>query len=430
MIFFGKENSNRMHLYIKKFGKPVRSQKWLITILMILELQYFNLVEIKALDNYNTVSNKMLMMCIILLYVLFNYVLRRNYKLKHNSVSFINLAMFMVTLLIAVQALYTMPKYNETFVDIIRATGHLFMLALAYALIDIYLLEDSINGALNLISNITFVSMLLYLANAIVNNFTGISLLIVKVVQIRNGRPRITMPVMSTFMILYEWFEFLNDDRRNKRKHFVYVLIGLAGLFYVDMTRMLQISVIVSMVAIYFFRKNHTKNQLLFAIALIGILILIVNTDYFSGFLDSFSLTGSQGDSTRARLNAIAYFSEFTKDNLFLGMGMVRPYRQDLYNIYFGPIGTYNCLDDIGIFGLFFYYGLFGLILYIMLLLRWGWILIHVKNNCAYSLLVGLFVFALATSPSLIITNSQRSLLIPIFTSVFEFAYYQVRVNK
>lgn len=419
-----------MELYIRKFQKAVKSQKWLIIVLLVLELQLFNIVEIKALDNYNTVGNKMLMLCITLMYVLVNYVLRRNYKLKHRCVSFINAATVMLFVLIAVQAFYTMPKYNESFVDIIRATGHLLLLAFSYVLVDIYLYEERINSALSLISRLTFVAVFLYLVNALIYNFTGDSLLAFKVIQIRNGRPRMSMPVMACFMIIFEWFGFLTENSRDKFKHLICVLIGLAGLFYVDMTRMLQISIMLSIIAMYLFRKNLTKSQMILIMISIFAIMILGNTDYFSGFMDSFSATGSQGGSTSARLNAMTYFSKFTKDNLFLGMGMVRPYRPDLYRVYFGPVGTYNCLDDIGVFGLFYYYGLFGLILYIILLLRWGWILAHAKNNENYSLLVGFFVFALATSPSLIITNGQRALLIPIFVSVFEFAYYQVRKEE
>ena len=418
-----------MNLYIKKFNKAVKSQKWLIIILMILELQFFNIAEAKVLENYNTVTNKMLMVCIVLLYMLFNYILRRNYKLKRSYVNFTNIAIMALFLLIAIQACYTMPKYNESFVDIFRATGHLLLLALSYVLIDIYSIEGDISGALNLISKITFFAVLLYLVHALIYNFTGASLLSFKVIQIRNGRPRMSMPAMTSFMIIYEWFRFLNDNRKKKYKHLIYVLIGFAGLFYVDMTRMAQISIVLSMVAMYLFRKNLTKSQMIFVIMSIAIIMVVGNTDYFSGFLESFSVTGSQGGSTSARLNAITYFSQFTKNNLFLGMGMVRPYRPDLYSIYFGPVGTYNCLDDIGIFGLFYYYGLFGLILYIALLLRWAWIMVRAKNNDNYALLVGIFVFTLVTSPSLIITNAQRALLIPIFFSVFEFVWYQVKTK-
>lgn len=417
-----------MNLYIEKSDISVKKQKRLITVLMILELQFFNILEVKTLENYNTVSNKMLILGIVLFYVFFNYILGRKNKLDHRCVYFTNTSMKVLILMIFVQACYTMPKYNESIVDIVRATGHLLLLSLSYVLLDIYLFEDDTSGVLNLISKLTFIAVFLYLVNAIINNLTGVLLLSFKVVQIRNGRPRMAMPIMASFMIIYEWFEFLSGDSK-KNKHLIYVLVGLAGLFFFDMTRMLQISIVLSMLVMYFLRKNLTKYQVIFLIVLIAILVIVVNTNYFSGYLDSFSTTGSQGGSTSARLNAIRYFSKFTRDNLFLGMGMVRPYRTDLYRIYFGPVGTYNCLDDIGIFGLFYYYGLFGVVLYIMLLLRWGWILAHTKNSKNYLLLIGLFVFTISTSPSLIITNGQRALLIPIFFSVFEFTYYQTRIK-
>lgn len=422
-----------MKIKIRKFSKNVRTQKKYILLMLLLELQLFSIVNIPMLEDYNTITNKMLMVIITILFVGFYYGIERYNMLGKKYFSALNVEFFILLGILIVQACYTMPKYNETLVDIVRATGHLLLILIAYALIDIYIKEDKIEKILDLVVTIVFVSVLLTFLNSIYVNITGGSLLNISTDIIRNGRHRLNTPTLNGFMIIYSFYRIIMSNMENKKMFIGYFIVGMITLFYTDMTRMMEISIIVSILAMILIKKNLNKKQMLLFILLICMLLIISQTSFFSGVLESFSISGEQGGSTSARLNAMLYFKQFTDKNFWLGMGMVRPYRPDLYYTYFGPVGSYNCLDDIGIFGLFYYYGFLGLLIYILFLIRIVYIIIRLfndKKDSYFTLILGLYIFVLSTSTSLIITNAQRAMYIPIIVSISEFAWFKVRIRR
>ena len=105
------------------------------------------------------------------------------------------------------------------------------------------------------------------------------------------------------------------------------------------------------------------------------------------------------------------------------GNGFIRDSRIDLVNVLHGPYGLYS-YSDIGFLGLLGETGVLGGSLYIILLLYLSRKTIKIlKNKKSYSgystgVVVGILSFLIFTSPTLIVTNPENIIDIPLALSI------------
>ncbi len=245
-----------------------------------------------------------------------------------------------------------------------------------------------------------------------------------------NNRLRVALGPLTGLLVCYTFYKFLKGYKQVVTLSVISII--LISLFYVEMTRANQLAILVTLFIMWLFYKERSKKNILkYMVAFCLVLIL-----YFGGFFDSVlnmlsvdTSVNSRAMSTVARLNAIEYFSEFTKKNPLIGMGWIRPYTDRLTKIWSGPDNAYF-FDDLGFLGQFFRQGILGVLVYIIMLIRMIYIIHQLRYEYNYKiLLIGIFTYICATMPSLNCFDGSRILAVPFYIAIFEYIYKKYTYN-
>jgi hypothetical protein len=285
--------------------------------------------------------------------------------------------------------------------------------------------EDEFNTMLKAIAIIGIICTLITVFNGFgyaygsTSIFQGITLL-----GMRNGHIRIGYRTFSYYSIFYYLTDVLKEKCSKRFLKICYVAIALFGMFYFVSTRMISISMVIAIAAIFvFFSERKGIKYTAIVVILIAVFYMVFNNK-IDEILSIFSIESELGSSTIARLNAIEYFSSYTKDNPLMGMGIVRPNRTDLMLIFSGPTGT-SYFDDLGLMGGFYKLGILGLIIHLLPLFRMLFLCIKIYRYKLplSSLIIGIMAFILVSQVSLNYLDFQRVVIASFYWAMMEYYY-------
>lgn len=265
---------------------------------------------------------------------------------------------------------------------------------------------------------------------AIIYNFRNIQLFGIESYYLlirRNNRLRLwDLSSMEGFAALWSFYNILYSNK-NRIKHFIFLLIIFISLFYVEQTRMMQIAIILSMIVMYIMKDARHKKQLVLRIVLsIVMFLLFIFTGWWQELSMLFSVNGRYGFSTTVRFDEIDYTLSLIRENPIFGTGLVTAETSEHVDFYEGH-GLFN-YTDIGIIGLVAQIGIASIFVYILPMIRFLYILIKTrkfKNEEPYSYLLGIYIYLVITSISLIITNNKRIFAWPFCLAFYEYWYAQ-----
>jgi hypothetical protein len=150
------------------------------------------------------------------------------------------------------------------------------------------------------------------------------------------------------------------------------------------------------------------------------------------GFINSFSSASSNmlALGTTIRVDAIKYYLERFVSSLFLGDG----FTSDLFypEIQHGSAGQFF-YSDVGIFGLIAEIGIASIWFYLLPLFRAvGTVRIIFKKKLQrdYAFYIGLVIYLLGTSITLIVTDSFRAMAYPLVFAISEYTRWNITKRK
>lgn len=239
-------------------------------------------------------------------------------------------------------------------------------------------------------------------------------------IRTRSYGIRIGLGSFGNAMILYNVNQVFNCYLTKRKKLFseIQIILGVICLIFVQQTRAFTAIVLLASMAIVFWgTRKASKKLYLIAIIMIGFIWSLYN-GVLSKFLSSFSLdiTNSERLGTIIRLEAIMYYIKCFVNTLFLGNGFanynyypsVQYGMSSQYQYYYSDVGIFGLIGEIGIFALLFYIGpLIGMCKLAVKILK-------NKLQKKYAFFLGLVVFLVATSATLIITDDFRIAFYPI----------------
>lgn len=353
----------------------------------------------------------------------------RNFKIRISE-KYLYLYTAIIILFLVVQGLYTLMKYDaQTLMSFLQSSQGYLWIGLSIPLFILFNACVGMDSVLDTVKNLVWVTLIILIVAALAYNFLGLALFNVakyKEFLLRNGRLRLwDLSSLEGLAIIWTFYEFLYKEKKKVWNIFFLAMMMLA-LFYVEQTRMMQVAVIVSIVLMYIFKKNDSKNAKANKFLLIFFtVIFILATGSIGEFWATFSVNGANGSSTRIRMDEIVYAIELFIDNPVNGVGIMPTSVRDLYINYTGA-GKFG-YTDIGIIGSMAQMGMWTLIVYCIPVLRFFYILLKVrneKNKYYFPFLTGLFSFVIITSGTLLIINQSRIFMWPFCIAIFEYCYY------
>jgi len=338
-----------------------------------------------------------------------------------------------LTILLAVHIAYAFVMYDQLlFSTFFKAPGYRWLYILFFPFI-IYVFEkqNGIYKLMKLASIFVLAGMVILFLQAVLSNYYGINITAYEYEpeNYRNDRLRIGHTShLFMLVIIYSVYIFFNRKKITlKIAYGIIFSLGVFLIFYCMQTRMLTLAFSATALSVVFFsyRKNFFSKMFLICVMFFA-LYYVYSIGLISMFAESFGQDSKEYNSTLARIGAFEYFY----DNFFLkrpltGMGLVAVVNPKMARLVRGDFDIFHACD-LGLLGLVFEMGLLGLFFYVGILARFAYILYknrHNKNIKEYPFLVGIFVYILATSVSLMITDTFRMFMFPFCIAIFEYSH-------
>lgn len=242
-----------------------------------------------------------------------------------------------------------------------------------------------------------------------------------------DGTLRISLSWLGNIMILYNFYKFYSVDDsvakgHNRMMHLALFLLGFADLIVISRIRGATLAISIALLTIAITCRNTKKEFIKKMLVVFVVVCGLFGTDIATSFFSSFSLSAQRAYSTTARLYAMDfYWNAFLRNPLF-GIGFADG------NINFSIVhgdGRAN-VSDVGVIAQIAKYGIFILPVYIVPLfhsLKRINTMRKLRRTADLPLYVGLAVYIVLTSVSLVSIDHFRMLQWPIYLVIIEMAY-------
>ena len=236
---------------------------------------------------------------------------------------------------------------------------------------------------------------------------------------------RISLKSLGNIMILYNFDAVFNRKRSGPGRmiSLAALVLGAYCLVVIQQTRAMTFVVLCSIGAIMWFGAKKVRKK--FFVLVIGIMAvgILIYTGTIASFFESFSTRASNVNhyGTTIRLGAAAYYLECLFKNPLLGNGFTS-------SIYYPQVQHSSSMIfyyfDVGVIGLLGEVGLMAFPLYIYPLyriIRNAYHLFRGKRLSEYSFLVGIVVYLILSSITLLITSTNLMIAFPVIYAYSEY---------
>jgi membrane protein len=310
---------------------------------------------------------------------------------------------------------YMMNSYIRIF---FYTSCNLFVL-LAFPLLKLAKKEGGYEAIFRVINVIFCVFYCLLILQSLAYKW-GIVFLKVDVDFLRNNNLRMSVKGLGNIMVIYNFCRFFcTKEGRYDKFAIVQFLLGMYCILFVQQTRAMILAILICILAAIIISSKSPLKTYVIIMSIITVFGILYFTGVISSFIDSFGKNSEDYNSTISRLNAYEYFWKAFLKNPLCGHGIIT---NNLYDkLILGPDELYF-YADVGIVGVLAQYGIFTLFIYVLPVLRWGWVILSkIGKFRSNPFPVALFVYILVTTPTLICIAPTFSIVWAICFVVFEY---------
>lgn len=352
-------------------------------------------------------------------------------KVLHNC-TFINTYLIITIIAYIVLFGYSLIQYPAQNVkETLNTASPYLALLLAYPIF-IYLLDRGDTKSLYRLLDVFSIIIYVMILAQFITYKNGIMIFPEETIRMRNGSIRIGLHFYGNFMILYNFYQIYYHKKRSFTRILLF-LVGIFELISIQQTRAYTLVILVDILVMILLEKN-TTNKLVKKVIIMALVIgILLQTDIAANFIQSLSATGEEAGSTIGRQYSMAYYLSMFKAHFPFGMGF--PNNDKYGYILHHKVQYYTTYtDDVGIVGQLGIWGLLLIPIFIVPVVRMINIIIKLKRQNCYDSFVwftGILVYIIVTSGTLMILDSYRIMLMPMFIALAEFENirYKRRIN-
>lgn len=339
------------------------------------------------------------------------------------------------TLIIFLMAIYSYYTYRFALWDLLLIFIPYLYAYLAYAIAYVFYKQKSMEKMMDKIS-ILVVIILVFKAYAWYQyNFKGEivfeRLLFEYDDWFRNGMQRVNAGYLVGIASV-----FLLCKQTKGISWIVYRLaVGFIVLFlmYVTAFRYQLIVTLFTCFVVYYFYKGGQKKQLIKRMALIGVVVYFLTSEQVQNLISSFAISGSDiGYSTLVRLMNVEHYGKLMWNKFAIfGIGFISKASPTALSLMSYGNGKIFWLEDIGILGGFFRFGVMAVFIY-------GYLFKHAISDCLKllkcntqirTIMFGITAYMITSCVMLNIFDGQRAFDVPFYIAII--AYVEgVFLNK
>lgn len=397
----------------------------IIYLVLLLDLNIFMFSKLN-------VANRMLYSIMLSVFVIAINLFNRKSVVYKNATKWVRVYCVIVIIMLIVHYLHDSRVNGVSNAMFLRNSYYYLICIFAFALIYVLDRNGGTNKMWKYFLTITIVWSVIILVQAVVFNKTG--RLILPYLQqrglysnnMRNGTFRIEMRSVAHIMIIYCFDQLYNRKPKKKMELIVGVLLGLFTMFYVEQTRGYYIAVFLSIFAVMLCNSKYRKQFIKTSILVIVGFGVLWRTEAISNLMQSI-FSGSDSMATGIiRIEGMKLFWQAFLTRPMWGCGF-----QETGDSVSSGMMTYY-FNDCGFVGIIGQIGIWAFVIIGLMVFRLGFIVVRMlKNNRTEgSLFLGLYVFLIASSTSLICYWNSTCLLCPLLWAIFEYTYAVSRMEN
>jgi len=392
--------------------------KVLISIYIVFFLGYLKLLPIN-LTGTNAIRFSLVIVAIMLTIML------NNKKIKY-EVSLAKRYIGVASVIVLIATIRTALIYGYSISEFFVCLTPYFYIFLAFPLIRIFCYDGTCRKYLKTVSGLVLLLLLIKLIVWFLYNYRGIQLFPNLLFEFdtwaRNGTQRLNAGYLIGIVLVFcvmEGFVL----RKNK---FYQAMTVFIFLFLMIVTRFrFQIAVAIATILIMaFFRGRKISTKLFIRILIVISIALFLSSEFFADLIALSLEGGSLWSSTAMRLITIEhYWNLLTQGNTWLGLGLLIGENNTANKMLVDALNTYY-LEDLGIIGGIFRFGIFSIVLY-------GYLFFLAIKTCIkahkyeeyndFIFLIGLSFYMIVSCIALNIFDNQRALDIPFYIAIISY---------
>lgn len=288
----------------------------------------------------------------------------------------INLMMVIFWIAVLIECFITAERYQYSLYETIVAVLPYTFSLLAYALIYIIIHSNKVELRRRVIIVVGVVSFFLALKMIIwvLYNYFNIALFERVLFEygkswVRDGKQRINAGYLVGLILAF--FSYILSSSKHKCLAFVPIFLILFFLLFINAYRYQFLVAFFSVLLGFWFtnfKKSSTKFLFRVFVLLVGLGTIVYSS--YNGIINSFSESSTLGGSTTLRMMTINHYFDvllLDENSLYTGIGLLVNQNPNSYSILSMSETRLYYLEDIGILGEFFRYGLLSLMIYLPL---------------------------------------------------------------
>lgn len=403
-----------------------------IGIILFVDLKFYYIIPLPSvIEQLNNNHQKIIIVLIVIL--VFSCFL---FKLINLNNLIFKKSIFYFIILYLIELIISWYRHNQGLMNVFISSNY-YILLLSYFIFIYYLRKNSNNKAFKeKIININVFISVLFLLQYILIKF-NVKFLQINFEYYRFGELRIyeaaSMFVNLGVILALGNLLKLKRGKKNNCKSILCIILSLINIIIVAKGRMGLLIILCTMILMILYRYRKNAIKIFIAISIIGVVgLLFIRTDVAQEYIKSSQIKDA---SITNRQGAINMYVDQIKKNPIFGMGFIRDMdNSEAVLLLRGPKGSYT-RTDVGIIGFTNTFGILGFAWYIYILIKFSYIILilHRKNVLNMNLeLLGIFIMVILTSFTLIVMDSERILIMPIFMALLDYTVnkYKIKLKR
>lgn len=335
------------------------------------------------------------------------------------------------------EAILSAVRYSQGIVDSLLTEKHYYSILLYYIFLKVYNDEKKHDILIDTYIIIALIICSLILLQVLIFHKLNIEFLYVTYYK-RAGLVRMRGAAHFIEIGLLLAFSKLVDKKRNNKWKAIYyamVVLGLINMFFVSMTRMSLVIVLITIMIIMFFKDTSLTRQTMIKrfLGLLGGVFFVVwlfNTEIVRALIGDF---GVYNVTVTDRVREILFMTNDIFDsfyNFIFGTGLISESKESIIYQMFGGLGK-NSRTDVGLLGFMHEFGFIGVLIYLWITIRGITLILNCRrNNIQVNELSALFLYFVMGSGTLCMFNPGRIIAVPLMLYLYDFYNNQLQNVK
>lgn len=350
---------------------------------------------------------------------------------------FLNKYCLIYTFAIIVIFLYSLIAYKYKITDLISNAAAYLFVYMAYPIAYVFNKKGNMNNLMQKVSVLVIVMLAIKAYAWYLYNYKGVTISQSLIFEFGRwdrtgtGDQRINAGYLVGLSIV---FLLCYQGKSMKRiASLVSAFFIILFIIYITAFRSQIIATFFTCIVIFYLLAGSNKRVLFRRLTIFGVLVVMVTSRSFYDFINSFMINGSYiGQSTLIRLNALKHYANLFVDRFaFLGLGLIGKGSANAYELMIPSYGGVFWLEDLGIIGGFFRYGIFAFFLY-------GYIFYHAIKICLQlrncktqnrAIVFGITFYMILSCLAMNMFDGQRILDVPFYLAIIAYMKSTVSVD-